>query len=381
MIKVFSYKLYNSKKNKKLHRTIDSSAHIYNHCIALHKKYYQLTGQYLDQSRLKKHLTKLKKKPQYAHWQEVGSQAIQDIVERIERGYKQFFRRIKKGTGPRVSPPTFKKRVRYKSFTLKQAGYKFLEENKLRIGDEVYTYWHSRGIEGTIKTVTVKRDSLGDIYVYCACEVEETSQSRIMTGKSAGCDFGLKTFLTLSDGSTYGAPLFYNQGIKQLRRNSKYLSSKDKGSNNRRKARLSLARTHKKIGNQRKDFQCKLAQELTRNYDILFFENLTLVGMQKMWGRKISDLGFGEFLKKVEYYGKVTGSSVHFIDRFYPSSKTCHTCHHVKEDLCLSDRTWQCPDCRVVHDRDLNAAINIKNVGASTFGLGDVRPSMMAVSA
>ncbi len=187
--------------------------------------------------------------------------------------------------------------------------------------------------------------------------------------------------MTLSDGSAHEAPLFYNQGIKQLRKVAKFLSSKDKGSNNRRKARLSVARTHKKIGNQRKDFQFKLAQTLTKNYDNLFFENLTLVGMQKMWGRKIGDLGFGEFLKKVEYYGKISRSSVHFIDGYYPSSKTCHACQYVKEDLCLSDRTWQCSDCQMIHDRDLNAAINIKNVGTSTFGLGDVRPSMVAISA
>ncbi len=125
MIKVFSYKLYNSRKNKKLHRTIAIAAQIYNHCIALHKKYYQLTGQYLDQARLKKHLTKLKKKFQYAHWKKVGSQAIQDIVERIDRAYKQFFKytkRVKKGAVSRMSPPNFKKSSKYKSFTLKQAG-------------------------------------------------------------------------------------------------------------------------------------------------------------------------------------------------------------------------------------------------------------------
>src|SRR3990172_9179722 len=121
--------------------------------------------------------------------------------------------------------------------------------------------------------------------------------------------------------------------------------------------------------------------KLTQTYDYLFFEDLALVGMQKLWGRKIGDLGHGKFIKTVQYYGKRSGSEVHLINRFYPSSKTCHSCQYVKEDLSLADRTWQCPDCSMTHDRDLNAAINIKNVGASTFGLGDVRPTQLAISA
>jgi len=382
MIQVFSYKLYNSKKQKKLHRKLAIAAHIHNHCIALHKKYYQLTHLYLDQSKLKKHITKLKKRPQYAHWNELGSQAIQDIVERIDRGYQRFFKAIKAKKGTiRVSPPHFKKSKKYKSFTLKQAGYKLLEANKIKIGDEVYTYWNSREIQGTIKTVTVKRDPLNNFYIYIACEVSETSQNRIMTGKSAGCDFGLKTFLTLSDGTVEEAPLFYNQSLKKLQAAGRDYSRKVKGSSNRERSRLSLARAHKKVGNQRKDYQFKTAQKLTQTYDYLFFEDLALVGMQKLWGRKIGDLGHGKFIKTVQYYGKRSGSEVHLINRFYPSSKTCHSCQYVKEDLSLADRTWQCPDCSMTHDRDLNAAINIKNVGASTFGLGDVRPTQLAISA
>jgi putative transposase len=385
MIKVFAFKLYdNPKKKKALLQQILIAAEIYNHCIALHKKYYQLTGQYLSQAQLKKHITKLKRRPQYAHWKKLGSQAIQDIVERIDRAYKLFFKATKKkskGLSRRVSPPNFKKSRKYKSFTLKQAGYELLGENKIRIGDKVYTYWNSREIQGKIKTVTVKRDALGDIHLYIACEVPETSQNRIMTGKSAGCDFGLKTFLTLSDGTTEQSPLFYNKGLKKLRTASKDLSSKAKGSNNRERARRDVARKHKKVVNQRKDYLFKTAQKLTKEYDNLFFEDLSLQGMQKLWGRKVSDLSQGEFLKTVQYYGKQNGSKVNLIDRFYPSSKTCHNCQYVKEGLALADRTWQCPDCKMVHDRDLNAAINIKNVGASTFGLGDVRPTQLAISA
>jgi putative transposase len=309
----------------------------------------------------------------------LGSQAIQDIVERIDRAYKQFFKSNKHGVR-QVSPPNFKKSRKYKSFTLKQAGYSFQGPGMLRIGDTIYKYWHSRDIEGAIKTVTIKRDALGDMYVYIACEMPETSQNRIMTGKSAGCDFGLKTFLTLSDGTVELSPLFYHKELTKLRKASRALSSKAGGSNNRKKAGLSVARSHKKVAHQRKDYHFKLAHRLTTTFDYLFFEDLNLEGMKKLWGKKISDLALSEFLKIIEYYSRINGSTINFIDRFYPSSKTCHQCLYIKEDLCLADRTWQCLNCRTTHDRDLNAAINIKNVGASTFGLGVVRPTKLAIS-
>ncbi|MFH0898164.1 MAG: transposase, partial [bacterium] len=118
----------------------------------------------------------------------------------------------------------------------------------------------------------------------------------------------------------------------------------------------------------------KLAQRLTLEHDHLFFEDLSIKGMHRIWGRKIGDLGFSNFLSLVEYRGRCNGAQVHIIDKFYPSSKTCHVCQKVFEELSLNDRVWRCSRCGTLHDRDINAAINIKIVGASTIGLGDVRP-------
>ena len=371
MRKTFVFKLYDAKNNKKLNEIINVSASIYNHCIALYKCYFRIYGKHINKYQLQAHITKLKKTRCYVDWKIVPSQAIQDITDRIERGYQLFFALSKKG---KVRPPTFRKRAKYFSITLKQAGYKILDDNRIRIGKKTFKYFKSREIEGAIKTLTIKRDALGDIYLFFSCEIENVSPCRIMTGKIAGFDFGLKTFLTDSDGIKIESPLFFKAGSKKIKQASRSVSKKKRGSNNRKKARLCLAREYKKIANQRKDYHVKLAQKLTQEHDHLFFEDLSIKGMQKLWGRRIGDLGFSDFLSQVEYYGQLNGSQVHRIDRFYPSSKTCHVCQKVFKELSLKDRIWQCSECGTLHDRDINAAINIKIVGASTIGLGEVRP-------
>ena len=177
-----------------------------------------------------KHIAKLRRKNDY--WQQVGSQAVQDIVQRIDRAYQLFFKHHKKG----VKPPNFRKRIKYKSFTLKQAGYKFLEGNNLKIGNRTYKYWKSREIQGQIKTVTLKRSPLGELYIFVVTDYID-QQINLMTGKSAGFDFGLKKFLTSSDGTEIKSPLFLKQSLKQLKIASRNHSRTKKGSNGRDRAR------------------------------------------------------------------------------------------------------------------------------------------------
>lgn len=329
-------------------------------------------GKHLNVNKLKKHITKLKKTKKYSYWNNLGSQAIQDIAERIDRAYKLFYRNLKHGL--KTAPPSFKKVRRYKSFTLKQAGYKLLDENRIIIMGQEYKYHKSREIEGEIKTLTVKRDPLGDIYLYIVCKVE-TKEIKPRSGKSVGLDFGLTTFLTASDGNNIESPLFFKEGSKKIKKLNRTLSTKKKGSNNRKRARLDLARGHKRITNQRKDFHFKLAKHLAENYSTICIEDLNLKGMQKLWGRKISDLGFANFVRILEYQCTKTGTELIKIDRFYPSSKTCSECGFVYKDLTLAERKWTCPSCKVIHDRDRNAAINIHRVGTSTLKGEVVRPA------
>jgi putative transposase len=367
------FKLYSHKRNRYLKRSINAAGVIYNHCIALHKRYYRRYGKHLSCARLQAHIAKLRKRNPF--WQLVGSQAVQDICQRIEKGYQLFFKGHKKG----VRPPNFKKVRKYKSFTLKQAGYKFLGGNRIKIGDRVYQYWNSRAIKGTVKTLSIKRTPTGDLYMVVV--VDDVIEPSIVfeTGQSAGFDFGLKTFLACSEGFSIESPEFFKSSINLVRKASKQHSRKVKGSRNREQARLNLARKHEDIVNQRKDWFWKLAHELTDQFDVLCFETLNLKGMKRLWGRKVSDLALRDFLDILEWVAKKKGKQVVYIDPWYPSSKTCSCCGHVLEKLDLSVRRWRCPSCGSQNDRDNNASINIKRVGVSTLGLGDVRQAQLAI--
>lgn len=371
MHKTFSFKFYRSKKNRHLHRHIEIAAGIWNRCIALHRRYYRLYGKHLNKHRLQKHLTKLKQLPRFRHWSDLGSQAIQDIADRIDRAYTFFFRNRKAGI--KSAPPGFKSRRRYRSFTLKQAGWTLLGGNRVRVGKHVFRFSKSREIEGKVKTVTIKRDTSGDLYLFLCCEVECQPNRRVMSGQIAGADFGLKVFLTFSNGSKEVSPLFYREESKAIRRAGRELSSKQKGSNNRQKARMTLARVHKRIADKRRDHHFKLARELALRYDYLFLENLNLKGMQRLWGKKVGDLGFARFIRILHHQSSKAGTVVHHTDRWFPSSKKCSACGAINETLNLKDRCWQCA-CGAVHDRDHNAALNILREGASSLGLDNVRP-------
>jgi putative transposase len=325
--------------------------------------------------KLQSHIAKLRNRN--AYWQQVGSQTVQDICERIEKAYKLFFKYHKKG----VRPPTFKKVKKYKSFTLKQAGYKLLDGNKIKIGNKVYQYWKSREIEGTVKTVTIKRTQLGELFLVIVVDNELEPNIKFMTGKIAGFDFGLKTFLTCSDETEIQSPLFFKQSLNTIKKASRQHSKKRKGSNNQEKARLNLVRRHEDIVNRRTNWFWELAHDLTDRFDVLCFETLNLKGMQRLWGRKVSDLAFGKFLQVLKWVAVKKGKQLVFIDRWYPSSKTCSNCNHVLKELDLSIREWRCPSCQSINDRDKNAAKNICAVGASTARLDDVRRALPAFTA
>lgn len=330
-------------------------------------------GKHLNCAKLQAHVAKLRKRNPF--WQQVGSQAVQDICQRIERAYQLFFKHHKQG----VRPPNFKQVRKYKSFTLKQAGYRFLGGNRIQIGKRVFQYWNSREIEGSVKTVTIKRTPLGELFMVVVVVDVDEPELKFTTGKAAGFDFGLRTFLTCSEGFSIESPLFLKRSLNAIRKASRQHSRKAKGSHNREQARKHLVRCHEDVVNRRLDWFWKLAHDLTDKFDTLYFETLNLKGMQRLWGRKIGDLAFREFLQILEWVAKKKGKTVAYIDRWFPSSKTCSNCGYISESLDLSIRQWRCPSCQSVNDRDGNAAVNIQMVGISTIGLGDVRQALPAI--
>ena len=357
----YKFKLYHSESNRRLNAQRIIAGQIWNYCIARHKRYYRRFGKHLHQNRLKKRVAYIRNNLR-PEWKGLGSQAVQDVAERIERGYQLFFLAKKQKSARKVSPPSFRKVSKYRSFTLKQAGWKLLEEGRVTIGKKVFRFHNSRDIEGTIKTLTICKDAVGDYWLVFSTVKKENDPGRVATRRTAGFDFGLKQFLT-GENANYSMPEPLKQNLAKLKRTSKNLSRKKRGSNGRKKAKRQLSLLHRRIANQRRDFHHKLAKSLAATYDVICIEDLNIRGMKKLWGRKVSDLGFAEFVSILEHHCQKAGAKLIKIDRFYPSSKTCSNCGYINHNLDLHDRSWLCPECSSKLHRDINAATNIRREG------------------
>lgn len=364
----YEFKLYNSKKNKYLDKQIEIASEVWNFCVAMCRMYYKVYGKTLSVNKLKKYITKLKKRRKWQHWNKLGSQAIQDVVERIGRSYDAFFKHVKEKRHGRKSPPEFKKRTKYKSFTLKQAGYLFeLNSNVVIISGRKYKFWKSRSIDGAIKTVTIKRTRQGEYFLFVVVK-KECNDVLPRVGKSVGMDFGLKHFLTLDNGTIIDSPEWFKASLAEIRLAHRRLSRCQKGSHHRELAIRNLNKVYEKVSNRRRDWFFKLANSLVEEYAIICIEDLNLEAMKRLWGRKVSDLAFAEFVAILDWVASNAGSTVVKIDRFAPSSKICHVCGVVNTRLTLGQRHWKCDYCHSTLDRDTNAAINIKRIGLAQLG-------------
>ena len=366
-MKTETYEFYHQSNLIQIGNLIDDLHGVHVHLLRLQRRYYRIYGKYASFARICNHITKLKQRTK-PHWHQLPSQVLQHVAKRIHLGYEKFFDNIsdrKAGkTKRKVGRPKIKPTHKYNSLTFTQAGFK-IEGNRLKINclGKCFTFWKHREWTGRIKTVTIKRDPVGDYYLYITCEDCEPSEKLSLTGNVAGADFGMKTFLTLSDGTKIDSPEFYKQGLNAIRSANKALSRKQKGSSAWYRAKWHLARVHKEIANRRRDWFFKLALRLVRKYDTLAIETLNLEGMKKLWGRKISDIAFGEFALILQWTCAKYGKTLLKAGRWTPTTKPCSACGHLNEDLTLSDRQWTCPDCGSHHDRDVNAAINILQAG------------------
>lgn len=300
---------------------------------------------------------------EFPEYQSVGSQVLQDVIERLDRAYKAFFRRVKSGNG-KAGFPRFRGRDRYDSFTLKQAGWK-LEGRYLFIRNVgKFKLRLSRPIEGTIKTVTIRREVTGKWYVCFSCD--NVPERRLPeSDKAVGIDVGIKSFLVDSEGNSVDSPAYFRQSESLLRVRQRSLFRRVKGSNGRKQARVLVAKAHDKVKNQRKDFLHKVANEYIKKYGTICVEDLNIKGMVRNHhlAKSISDASWGMFIGLVEYKAAEAGRNLIRIPRFEPSSKTCSECGAINQELELSDRQWVCKSCGVLHDRDYNAAKNIRRVG------------------
>lgn len=340
----YKYKLYKTKNTKHLDNMLREACFVWNHALALQKRYYKAFGNYVSGVKMQKHFVKRIKRT-FLH-----SQSVQEILQRLDKSYQRFFKHLSK------RPPKFKKQKDFCPFCYKQGGFA-LEGNVFHINSikKNFKFSLSRFYLGNVKQVRVKRSHLGEYYICVITDATAKSYSKTHNGARIGIDFGLKTYMTLSNGRKISHPQFLKKGLNTLRKASKKLSHCVKGSHNSEKARLALCRLYEQVKNRRTDYQWKLAHELCRNYDTIFIEDLSLSGMSKLWGRKMSDLCHGEFCVILEQVATKYGCTVHKIDRWFPSSKLCE-CRYKNNELKLHDREWVCPQCGQLHDRDVHAA-------------------------
>ncbi|MDE0424054.1 MAG: RNA-guided endonuclease TnpB family protein [Candidatus Poribacteria bacterium] len=363
----YGFKLQSQKNVIKLGNMIDDMWGIHLHIMLLARRYRRMFGKDVSAYKLKRHVTKLKKRTK-PHWAALPSQVVQDVVLRYGKSQDAFFQNKKDRkagkTNRKVGRPKIKSRHKYNSMTFTQAGYT-LEENRIKINciGTWFSFHKHRKIEGIIKTITIKRDRCGDYWIYFSCKKVDDSKLKSKTGKSAGFDYGNKTFLTSDAGDKIASPQFLKQSLKTLRTLNKALSRKVKGSGNWYRAARALARLHRKITRQREDWQWKLATELCTEFDVLCFETLNLDGMKRLWGRKVSDHAFYQFLQILEQKCAKHGKKLKKISQWTATTKPCSDCGYHNKELSLSDRQWTCPECDSHHDRDVNAAINIKRAG------------------
>ena len=375
------HKLFKDKTLHHLHDDLNILGVVRNHFLAVSMRYYRRYGKGLSYRKMSSHLTKLKKLEKYQHWNIPYSWALQNMLKRLA----QSFREMKTlGRGH----PQFKPCKKHKGMTFRGEQVKIekvLDKQKhkrnhptyqIRLNGRWYRFALHRRIEGEIIQVQVTRDTLGDMYITLTEDYSDVKPEP-KTGKAEGFDMGIKDFLTGSDGERYGSPMFYTHNADKLAKAQQAHSRKVKGSNNRERERKNVARIHKKTANQRTDHHWKLAIDLCRQFDILFFEDLNLRGMKRLWGKQVSDLGFGEFLQKLKHQSKKCIRSVLQIDRWSPTTKCCSVCGHKNENLTLADRNWTCPSCDTHLDRDPNAAMNILKEGIASFRLGVVRPIIL----
>ena len=360
--RTYKYRLYRcDKRDKHLRRQINIAGTVWNHALALQKRYYRLTGKYLPLGVLKAHIAKLRMRTtRYAFWKQLGSQAVQDVLERLDTGYQRFFKRLAK------RPPKYKKVRQRKSFTLKQAGWKLLDGNKIQISGYIYKFVKHRPLMGDVKTLTVKRDAAGRLWLIFSVVEQVTEPKEVTTCRVAGFDFGLKTFLTDHTGKPYVSGLHHRHALRRLRTLQSRKDKKPHGTNNRKKAAKLISRTHIRVADKRRDAHFKMAHELCDQYDVLCFEDLNIGGMKALWGRKVSDLAFYQFMSILKHVAAKRGKAVVQIERFERTTGKCSCCGHL-QPLELRERTLHCDSCGLVLDRDHNAAINICYAGASAY--------------
>ena len=349
------------KQQECLNKAFGCCRFIYNWGLEQKIQAYKQTKKAIGYVELAHELTKLKNDGEHEWLKEVNTTSLQQSLRNLDAAFVRFFRE-KKGF------PKFKSRknTRNSAKYIDSVHFDF-NEWKVKVPKCGWIKLSkNKPFDLSMKygTLTVSKDHCGDywcsIVVY---DVEEKSRAKISDDTAVGIDLGIKNYAILSDGTKYDNPKFLEKGHKKLKKLQKLFARAKKDSNRREAMRLKVVRQHRKIVNRRSDFLHKLSTNIVKRYDTICLENLNVDGMLKNHhlANSIQSAAWSEFVRQLQYKCDWYGKNVIFIGRFEPSSKTCSKCGYINRDLKLSDREWICPICGEYHDRDVNAAINIKD--------------------
>lgn len=309
---------------------------------------------------------------QYPWSGEVLRDATARPFDNLQRAFGKFFQK-------KARYPRFKKKGVHDSFYV--ANDKFATVGRrIRLPHIGWVRMREAlRFEGKVLAAVVSRTA-DRWFVAVSVELPEPIQHR-ESQAVVGVDLGIKALATLSTGEQFAAPKPLGRDLTKLARLQRQLSRKQKGSQNRAKARMRVARLHARIANVRQDALHKLTTALVQRYGVIAIEDLNVLGMQRNrhLARAISDVGWGEFRRQVAYKAEAAGVRVVVADRWYPSSKTCSACGFRLDILPLSIREWECPRCGIVHERDVNAAVNLEQLGRATPEVTPVESEALAV--
>src|SRR6266496_47223 len=370
--KAYTYRVYPTDEQAHiLARTFGCCRYAYNWALRQRTDAFFQRGERLYYHQLAVMLTELKKQEETAWLSEVSSVPLQQSLRHLDRAFRNFFE-------GRAQYPTFHKKhgVQAASYAANAFTWNGKELTLARMETPLDIHWSRplpKGCQPT--TVTLSKDCANRYFV--SILVEEEIKHLPGVKKQVGLDLGLKSMVITSDGHSSGNTKFFAQDEKKLAKAQRRHAKKQKGSQNRRKAQLKVARIHAKIADRRRDYQHKLSTEIIRENQVVCVESLQVKNMVQnhKLAKAISDVGWSEFVRQLEYKAEWDGRTLIKIDKWYPSSKRCFACGHVLDSLALDIRSWTCPECGVQHDRDINAAKNVLAAGLAVSACGEaVRP-------
>ncbi|MFK0733604.1 MAG: RNA-guided endonuclease InsQ/TnpB family protein [Gloeotrichia echinulata GP01] len=373
MLRVVKVRLYpDAQQQQSLAQAFGCCRWLWNYCLNLMNQTYKQTGKGLSGYAVKKIIPQLKK--EYEWLTLTYSQCLQQVCLNLGVAFNNFFSARRCANEKRAKYPRFKSKHGKQSIQYPQNVK--VADNYLslpKIGD-VSAIIH-RPIEGKVKTVTISKNCSNQYFAAILFDDGKDKPESNAEGKAIGIDLGLTHFAVTSDGSKFDNPRILNKHEKNLKLKQQQLSRKQKGSQNRIKARKKVARVHRKITNCRDDFLHKLSRRIVNESQVIVVENLNVKGMMQnhKLAKSIHQVGWGMFCTMLKYKAEMEGKIYQEVDRFFPSSKTCHVCLNQVGSLPLDVRFWTCENCHTKHDRDVNAAINLRDEGLRilTSGTGD----------